>query len=248
MLMSQRILAIIPAFNEERSLRECVCHLLEIVSGIDVLIVNDGSGDDTNQIAHTLSTNLANVDYVTLPINSGIGAAVQTGLIFAKRHHYDFAIQFDGDGQHDPRSIPDLLQKSQAENLDLCVGSRFLILEDENFRSTPLRRFGIRFFAWLIGLLTEIHVTDPTSGFRVYGKRAIDYFSRYYPDDYPEPEVLFWCARNGLRVGEVAARMHERLEGKSSIRYLKTVYYMVKVTIAILLDRIRAREATNDNG
>lgn len=238
----QKIITIIPAFNEEFALRECVLRLLAAMPTLDVLIVNDGSLDCTGHIARELSRDIKNVRYVTLPLNSGIGIAVQTGLIFAKRNAYDFAIQYDGDGQHEPRSIPDLITKTCTENLDLCVGSRFLSFDPENFHSTRLRRFGIRFFSWLIGTLTEIHVTDPTSGFRVYGKRAIDYFSRHYPDDYPEPEVLFWCARNGLRVGEVAVHMRERLEGESSIRYLRTVYYMVKVTIAILLDRIRSRE------
>ena len=122
------------------------------------------------------------------------------------------------------------------------MGSRFLDLNTENFRSTPLRRLGIVFFARLISLLTGKKVSDPTSGLRIYGNRAVVMFACQYPDDYPEPEALFWCVRNGLRVEERPAMMHAREGGESSIRHLKTVYYMIKVTAAICFDRLRARE------
>ena len=136
------------------------------------------------------------------------------------------------------------MTECEAKNLDLCVGSRFLAMDQPNFRSTFVRRLGIRFFARLIGLLSGVRVTDPTSGFRCAGPRAWKSFARRYPEDYPEPEALFWCARNRLRVGEIPVTMHERQGGITSIRYMRTIYYMLKVSLAILVDRLRAKEHT----
>lgn len=239
----KRVLVIVPAFNEEAALPGCVAALSAAVPDADVLLVNDGSLDRTGAVARDLAA-AANrrVVCVDLPLNCGIGAGVQTGLTYAHRHGYEWAVQFDGDGQHDAGCIPAMLQQAAAGELELCIGSRFLHLDSDQFRSTPLRRLGIRFFAALIGLLTGQHVTDPTSGFRVYGRRAIAFFSEHYPDDYPEPEALFWCIRSGLRIAEVPVRMHPRGGGTSSIRYWRTGYYMAKVTLAILVDRLRSTE------
>jgi len=246
-MAGEKILVVIPAYNEEKSLRKSVEALVSILRTSDILIVNDGSLDGTQQVAASLARELPALSLLSLPINSGIGITVQTGLLYARSKGYDYVIQYDGDGQHDPVSIPAMLRKSVEEKLDLCVGSRFLKPQAGDFLSTGLRRVGIQFFSLLISSMTGIRVTDPTSGFRVYGKRAIDLFSGYYPDDYPEPEALFWCVRNGLRVGEVPARMHERAGGKSSIQFMGSIYYMIKVTVAILVEKIRSREMIKDD-
>jgi glycosyltransferase involved in cell wall biosynthesis len=237
-------LIVIPAFNEEEALPRMRPALESLPPGYEVLLVNDGSTDRTGEVAERLARQLARpLHVVHLPLNSGIGAAVQTGYLFAaSRGGYDYVIQFDGDGQHPAEAIPELVKACVERGLDLCIGSRFLVPRAEGFQSTFLRRVGIRFFARLIGLLTGAKVTDPTSGFRCAGVRAWSSFARRYPEDYPEPESLFWCARNGLKVGEVAVRMHERQGGVSSIGQLRSVYYMVKVSLAILMDGLRSRE------
>jgi glycosyltransferase involved in cell wall biosynthesis len=179
---------------------------------------------------------------VHLPLNCGIGVAMQTGYLFAaERGDYDYVVQFDGDGQHDASYVEVLVEMCRERRLDLCIGSRFLA-HDDGFRSTAARRAGIRLFRALIGALTGAMITDPTSGFRCAGRRAWSSFAQRYPDDYPEPESLFWCVRNGLRVGETPVRMRERRGGVSSIRRLKAAYYMFKVSGAIVLDRLRPQE------
>lgn len=243
-----RVAVIVPAYNEE----ECLAKVVETLAPLrecsefvtDVIIVNDGSTDTTGSIARLLEQDDPHVVLLDLPCNGGIGTAMQTGFLYASRHDYDFALQFDGDGQHRGDRVIELIRGAREANLDLCIGSRFLCLArgEDCFRSTLLRRLGILFFAKLISILTSCRVTDPTSGFRVYSRRAIRTFARSYPDDYPEPEALFWCARNRLRVGELSTRMNERQGGVTSIRYLRTAYYMVKVTTAILIDFLRKRE------
>jgi glycosyltransferase involved in cell wall biosynthesis len=236
-------LIVIPAYNEEEALPRTIATLDKLPPEYEILVVNDGSRDRTGAVADRLVKEVTRPLYVVhLPMNSGIGAAVQTGYLFAvQRGEYAFVIQFDGDGQHPAEAIPGLVQECQEKNLDLCVGSRFLTASG-GFRSTFARRIGIRFFAGLISLLTGSRITDPTSGFRCAGERAWRSFARRYPEDYPEPESLFWCARNGLRVGEMAVEMKERQGGISSIRQLRVVYYMVKVSLAILMDGVRRKE------
>ncbi len=236
--MKNDTLIIIPAYNEEEAINDTVMSLSSY--NVDVLVVNDGSTDNTLNVLKNIQTE--NFSYITLPINSGIGAGMQTGFIYANRHNYEYAVQFDGDGQHSSESLIKLLSHAKDNDLDLCVGSRFLDKDNPNFKSSTLRRVGINFFSFLISFLTKTKVTDPTSGYRVYGKRAVAFFAKYYPDDYPEPEVLFWCAKNRFRVGEITVQMNERQGGVSSIQRLKTVYYMVKVTISILIDKLRESE------
>jgi glycosyltransferase involved in cell wall biosynthesis len=237
-------LVVIPAYNEEEALPRSVAALDQLPPEYEILVVNDGSRDRTGPVADRLAREVKRPLYVVhLPMNSGIGAAVQTGYLFAaQRGGYGYVIQFDGDGQHPAEAIPDLVRECQEKGLDLCVGSRFLKPDGGGFRSTFARRIGIRFFARLISLLTGSRITDPTSGFRCAGERAWRSFARRYPEDYPEPESLFWCARNGLKVGELAVTMHERQGGISSIRQLRVVYYMVKVSLAILMDGLRRKE------
>jgi glycosyltransferase involved in cell wall biosynthesis len=237
-------LIIIPAFNEERSLPAVVEHLQSLPDDYELLIINDGSSDRTGPLAEQLARRSRLLLHVIhLPYNCGIGVTVQTGYLFAANSGgYRYAIQFDGDGQHDVDAIPLLVQECERRQLDLCIGSRFLGAPEQTFQSTLLRRVGIRFFRGLIQVLGGLRVTDPTSGLRCAGPRAWQAFTRCYPDDYPEPESLFWCAHNDLRVGEAPVRMFERQGGTSSIRALRSVYYMLKVSFAILLESLRSRE------
>jgi len=237
-------LIVIPAYNEQEALPETVATLQQLPDAFEVLVVNDGSRDRTGAVAEQLaSTSRLRLHVLHLPMNCGIGVAVQAGYRFAARQGgYQYVLQFDADGQHDAASVETLVAECDRRRLDLGVGSRFLVVQDGNFRSTFCRRIGIRFFAWLIGTLSGIRVTDPTSGFRCAGPRAWASFAERYPDDYPEPESLFWCARNNLTVGECPVRMHARQGGVSSIRSFRTVYYMLKVSLSILIDRLRARE------
>ncbi len=239
-----RNLLVIPAFNEEEALPHTIEDLQALPDEYDILVINDGSHDLTAPVAERLArTSRLPMHVVHLPVNSGIGAAVQTGYRFAaSRGGYEYVIQFDADGQHNSAFIAPLVSACRESDLDLCVGSRFLDRTTPNFRSTFTRRLGIRFFARLISVLSGVRVTDPTSGFRCAGPRAWSSFAEHYPEDYPEPESLFWCARNHLRVGEIPVQMRERQGGVSSIRRLKAIYYMVKVSLSILFDRIRSIE------
>jgi glycosyltransferase involved in cell wall biosynthesis len=237
-------LVVIPAYNEEDSLPRTIAELQFLPEEYELLVVNDGSQDRTGPVALELARKSQRLLHVIhLPVNCGIGGAVQTGYLFAaERGGYRYVIQFDADGQHPARSIPALVEECVRQDLDLCVGSRFLNAAADAFRSTALRRVGIYFFAWLISRLCGVRVTDPTSGFRCAGPRAWGRFARHYPEDYPEPESLFWCGRNRLRVGELAVRMQPRKAGVTSIRRLSPAYYVLKVSLAILIDRLRARE------
>jgi glycosyltransferase involved in cell wall biosynthesis len=237
-------LVIIPAYNEEEALPKTVANLQSLPDDFEVLIINDGSKDRTKEVSESLiSKSRRKLHVIHLPVNGGIGVAMQTGYLFAaKRGIYKYAIQFDADGQHDSSYLQTLVQECETKNLDLCIGSRFLISAKDSFQSTFTRRIGIRFFSRLISTLSGIKVTDPTSGFRCAGPRAWEHFAERYPDDYPEPESLFWCARNRLNIAEIPVRMFERQGGVSSIRRFKSVYYMFKVSLAILVDRLRMQE------
>jgi hypothetical protein len=241
-MQDKKILIIIPAYNESGRVDKVVVQLRARFPAFDLLVIDDASSDTTAQEARR-----AGAQVVSLPFNLGIGGAVQTGFQYARGNRYDIAIQVDADGQHDPGSILDIARPVIAGELDLCIGSRFTAGK-ENFKSSFLRRIGIRFFVHLIGALTGARLTDPTSGFRAYGKKAIDLFAAYYPIDFPEPESIVIAKRHQARIGEVPALMHPRQGGNSSIRYLKTAYYMIKVTLAIMLctlsknRRIRADE------
>lgn len=241
---SRKTLIVMPAWNEAEALPSTIAQLQQLPDEYELLVVDDGSTDGTAQVARQLArTSHLPLHVITLSDNSGIGAAVQTGYLFAARQgHYRYVIQFDADGQHDAGSIAALVATCERDGLDLCVGSRFVSKAGNGFRSTWLRRRGIWFFARLISWLTGTTVTDPTSGFRCAGEKAWRAFAERYPDDYPEPESLFWCARNGLNIGEIPVQMRHRQGGVSSIRSLRTIYYMIKVTLAILIDRFRPLE------
>ncbi len=228
-----RIMIIVPALNESRTIAKLVAEIREIHPEYTVFVVDDGSTDDTARIASE-----AGAHVLTLPYNLGIGGAIQTGFKAAREFAFDIAVQIDGDGQHDPRYLQTVLAPVIDGRLDLCIGSRF-IEKNSGFQSTFTRRFGIRFFSFLLSFLTGAPITDPTSGYRAYGPKLISLFAEHYPIDFPEPETIMTAKRHGLNIGEVPVRMRKRLGGISSIRYLKTIYYMLKVTLAILIDRIK---------
>ena len=219
-----RVLIIIPAYNEQESILNTVDTIRSC--GYDYLVVNDGSTDDTLKICRENGINV-----LDLPQNLGIGGAVQAGHKYAQRHDYDIDIQVDGDGQHDPGYIPNLI-RLVGDGADLAIGSRFLEKTD-GFQSTFMRRVGISWLSCLLKLFTGKRITDPTSGFRACGRRAIDLFCKSYPIDYPEPESIARAIILGLNVRETSVCMHERQGGVSSIGGLSTVYFMIKVSLAI---------------
>lgn len=225
-------IVIIPAYNEEKSIEKTVADIRKNAPEFDYVIVNDCSRDNTLKVCTEKGMHVLN-----LPINLGIGGAVQTGYLYAYKNGYDFAVQFDGDGQHDARFLHEMRDYMVEHELDMLIGSRFI--EKEGFQSSGLRRFGIRYFSSLIRLLTKAKVTDPTSGMRMVNREIIGIYADSYPKDYPEPESVVAILNMGKTVGEYPVVMRERTEGVSSISPLRSVYYMVKVTLAILMEMLR---------
>lgn len=223
-----RTLIIIPAYNEAGNISRVIHELQSVCPSFDLLVINDNSSDTTLAEAQATGANV-----ISLPYNLGIGGAVQTGFQYAYNHGYAFAVQVDGDGQHDPRHIQDILRPLSTGEYNLCIGSRFL--DTKGFQSSFLRRLGIRFFSLLISNLSGQHTSDPTSGFRGGDQKVIALFASGYPVDFPEPESIVIAKRAGCRIGEIPVIMRNRLGGHSSIRFLKSGYYMLKVTIAIIL-------------
>ncbi len=227
-----KILVIVPAYNEEDNITGVLKDLAENFPGEDILVVNDGSHDKTSRAAQDLGANV-----VDLPYNLGIGGAMQTGFLYASRMGYDAAIQFDGDGQHKAEQIAQLLEPYKADGLDLVVGSRFL--SGKGFTSPILRASGVKILSSIVSWAVKKRITDPTSGFRVYGKKAIELFASFYPEDYPEVESLILAHKRGLKIEEVPAVMGPRIAGKSSITLWEGAFYMVKVLLAISIDLMR---------
>ena len=198
----------------------------------DYVVINDCSTDETPDVCRKYDLN-----HVNLSVNLGIGGAVQTGYIYACQNGYDVAVQFDGDGQHDAAYLEQMAQKLSESGSDMVIGSRFI--EKEGFQSSGIRRVGIRYFSALIRLLTGRRVTDPTSGMRMVNRDVMRIYAGSYPKDYPEPESVMAILRMGKKVMEMPVVMKERKEGTSSIGGLRSVYYMIKVTLAILMERLR---------
>lgn len=233
-----RYLAIVPAFNEAGAVAQTVREIREHADGFDVLVIDDGSTDATAALARA-----AGARVVSLPFNVGIGGAVQCGYLYARDNDYAVAVQVDGDGQHDPRDIPRLLATLDGEpGLQMVVGSRFLARG--GYRSSPMRLVGIRVFAGLMSLVTRQRVTDPTSGFRMSARRAIELFARDYPSDYPEVEAILLLHSHRLPMREISVEMRARTSGRSAIGRAVPVYYMVKVLLAVLVGLMRARPST----
>lgn len=226
-----KILIIIPAYNEANSIQKVIEQLKNVSLDVTYLIVNDSSKDSTEEICQRNGFN-----YVTLPVNLGIGGGVQTGYKYALKNNYDIAVQMDGDGQHDANYIQNIVQPIINDEADIVIGSRFI--KGEGFQSTGVRRIGINFLSLLIKLCSRTVVKDVTSGFRAVNKRFIKIYAEEYSQDYPEPEAIIVAALNKGRIKEVPVIMHERKAGNSSIHSWKSMYYMIKVSIAILIYRI----------
>lgn len=230
--MEIKSIVIIPAYNEEKSIVKTVQDICEHAPEFDYVIINDCSMD------HTLSVcREQNLHVLNLPVNLGIGGAVQTGFLYAYKNGYDYAIQFDGDGQHDAQYLQEMRDYMIEQNADMLIGSRFL--EKEGFQSTGMRRFGIRYFSALIKLFTGQRITDPTSGMRMINRDILAMYSESYPKDYPEPESVVAIINSGKKVMEYPVVMRKRMEGTSSISPLKSIYYMIKVSLAIFFEMLR---------
>ena len=225
-------LIIIPAYNESANIEKTISEIERNAPEFDYVIINDCSSDNTKDICEKNHFNLVN-----LPINLGIGGAVQTGYRYGWRKGYDIAVQVDGDGQHDPKFLQTMADYLEKNDLDMVIGSRFI--EKEGFQSSGTRRLGIKYFTILIRLLTGKKITDPTSGLRMVNRDVMKIFAYDYPKDYPEPESVVAILRRGKKVQEIPVIMKERQGGVSSISPKKSVYYMIKVTLAILIERIR---------
>ncbi len=231
---SVKALIIIPAYNEAENIQKVADRLITDYPQYDYVIVNDSSKDETAAICRQNHYN-----FVTLPINLGIGGGVQTGYKYALEHGYDIAVQHDGDGQHDPAYIEKVIQPLAEGQADIAIGSRFL--NREGFQSSAGRRAGIRFLSLLIRLCCGARVKDVTSGFRAVNRKYIRFYAEDYPSDYPEPEAIVTASLDGARIREVPVVMRERENGVSSINLKRSVYYMVKVSIAIMICRLTGK-------
>ncbi|HXF97020.1 MAG TPA: glycosyltransferase family 2 protein [Gaiellaceae bacterium] len=232
-MTSPRLLAVVPAFNEAGAIGRVVDEIRAVDPAIDVVVVDDASTDGTAAVARAHGATV-----LRLPFNVGIGGAVQTGLRYALEEGYDAAVRLDGDGQHDASELPKLLAELARGEADLVIGSRF-VDGRTSYRPPLARRLGIRVFARLVSLLGGQRVTDTTSGFMALDRPGIELFAREYPHDYPEVEATLVALRSGLRLGQVQVEMRQRETGASSITFLRALYYVVKVTLALLVASLR---------
>lgn len=235
-----KIAVVIPAYNEERSISAVVEQVNMLNTNPDThyypVVINDCSKDRTGELIDQLDCLP-----VHLPVNLGIGGAVQTGWRFAFDNGFDYAIQIDGDGQHPPSEIPKMLEEMNAKGWDVAIGSRFIT--KEGFQSTFTRRMGINHFRVLNRMLVGVDIADSTSGMRMLNRKALAVVSEYYPDEYPEPEAIVLYATKKLKIGEVPVMMNERQGGVSSISSFGAVYYMFKVTLAVLFTYLRLKNS-----
>lgn len=225
----RKTLVVIPAFNEEGSIKRVIEGVRVTLPQSAILVVNDGSTDLTSEIAKAKGAIV-----LDLPFNLGIGGAMQAGFRYAFEKGYDIAVQVDADGQHDAKEIPRLLLPLAEKKADMVIGSRFL--GGSEFKSSMMRRVGISIFSHVISMIVGQKITDPTSGFRAVNRRAIQLFASDYPQDYPEPEALILVHQCRLKMAEVPVGMSERYAGESSITSIRSIYYMVKVLLAIFVD------------
>jgi len=242
----KKLAIVIPAYNEEHAIAEVVdaIHRLGNIGDVAIfpVVVNDCSADRTAEIARSLDCVL-----LDLPCNLGIGGAVQTGFIYAFENGCDYAMQMDGDGQHPATEVPQFVRTMCSDNApDVLIGSRYI--RRSGFQSSWLRRTGIRYLGFIIRLFTGLRITDCTSGFRMLNRNALQVVAEYYPDEYPEPESILMYKNAGLSIAEISVEMKERAGGKSSIRDFATVYYMVKVSLAIVFTYFNKQIKTDYHG
>ncbi len=226
-----KILVMIPCYNEQENILDTVKNLKKHCPDVDYLVINDCSTDNSENI---LKEN--NIPYISFPCNLGIGGGVQAGYLYAKENGYDITVQMDGDGQHDPAFLQTVIEPILNGKADMSIGSRFI--EKKGFQTSFARRIGIRFLSCLIFLLTGKRVYDVTSGYRACNRLLTEFYADSYAQDYPEPEAIIAAVLNGFTVSEVAVEMKERQGGVSSIRALSSIYYMVKVSISLLVYRL----------
>ena len=236
----KKILLIIPSYNEEENVLNVYNTIKEYNNNneqkLDFVFINDGSKDNTLKL---LQEN--KINHINLVHNLGIGGAVQTGYKYAYENDYDIAIQFDGDGQHDVNYVSTICKPLIEGQADMCIGTRYLDKSSSEFQSTFMRRLGANIISTFIKILCRKNITDPTSGFRAVNKKVIAEFAKVYPTEYPEPESTVCLLVNGYKVEEKSVSMNERTGVVSSIRLWKTVDYMVKVVLAIIIDSISFR-------
>jgi glycosyltransferase involved in cell wall biosynthesis len=236
MATKRSYLAVVPAYNESDTVKRVITALRDRAPRFDVLVVDDGSTDGTDEVARQTG-----VHVLRLPFNLGIGGAVQAGFTYALEHNYDYMAQVDGDGQHEPAELDKLVAAMETSpGVDMVCGSRFLTA-DYHYPAPISRRTGIHLFAALLSRIVADRVSDPTSGFRLYNRRAIELFARDYPHDYPEVEAVLMLHHHRLRMREVPVQMYARGGGASSISTGKSFYYMVKVLLALLVGLARRR-------
>ncbi len=233
-MASKKTAVLVPCFNEETALPELLAELLSKFSAKTIVVINDGSTDSTPKIASAHGVKLIN-----LPVNMGIGVAMQTGYRYALRNGFDYAVQCDGDGQHRADEIILLKKAMEATGADMVVGSRFVDKNVAGFKSYIARRAVIRYLSLIINAVTGMKIYDVTSGFRMANKKVIEIFAENYPFDYPEPEALVLLKNYRLKIAETPVSMRERIGGVSSIGFLNGVYYIVKVTIGLAVTRLR---------
>jgi glycosyltransferase involved in cell wall biosynthesis len=227
-----RRIAVVPAYNEERNIARVVAELKEYDPRLDVVVISDGSYDRTSDVARA-----AGAKVLQLPFNLGIGGAVQTGFRYAWENGYELAVRCDGDGQHIPAELPKVIAPVVAGDADIAIGSRFVV--NGGYRSSATRRVGIRLLALVVSAIARQRVTDATSGFQALNRRALELFAADYPHDYPEVEGMVMTIKHKLRLVEVPVEMREREHGRSSITALRSIYYMVKVLIALFVGLFR---------
>ena len=230
-----KTLIVIPAFNEQHNILKVIGDIKESIPDADILVINDCSVDSTSIKARMAE----GIKVLDLPCNLGIGGAVQTGFKYARSKGYDYMVQIDGDGQHIPQEVEKLAHTMEQSGCDMVIGSRFLDIR--SFRTTWGRRVGIKIFYLLFRMLINTKITDGTSGFRIYNRKSIEVLSKYYSNDYPEPDAIILLKKHGLQICEVGVEMRAREHGKSSITLIKSPYYMAKVILSILLSCTRTR-------
>ena len=229
----RRLVAIVPAWNEAGAIGGVVDEIKELDASIDVVVIDDFSTDDTADVAESRGATV-----LRLPFNVGIGGAVQTGIRYARDEGYEVAVRLDGDGQHAASEIPTIMAPVEAGDADLVIGSRF-VDPGGVYRPPFARRVGIGIFARLVSILGGQRVTDTTSGFVALDRAAIELFATQFPHDYPEVEATLVALRSGLRVTQVQVDMRERTTGSSSITFVRSLYYIVKVMLALLVASLR---------
>ena len=229
-----KVLVVIPAYNEEENIQTVVNEVRKTNPMVDIVVINDGSKDETLEKAK-----LTKAKIIDLPNNLGIGGAVQTGMLYASKSDYDIAIQLDADGQHDPQYIEQMVQKIE-EGYDMVIGSRFV--QKTGYKQTLFRMLGINITSLLIKQITGVKIHDTTSGFRAVNKEVIKEFAKHYPYDYPEPETNMKMILKKKKILEMPVEMRKRIAGKSFITPVKSVKYMVKVTLSLLMAKLKLKE------